>query len=94
MGEERQHILRCSGLVVIGWRDAQHQVFGAACETLEQVWPEMLAELSVVVRQVALLLGECDACDISQGLRQGQVAIVQRSRLAAEQAERAEGAGA
>lgn len=44
-------------LAVTDWDGEHHQVFWEACATLVQVWPEMLAELSTVVRQVALLDG-------------------------------------
>jgi hypothetical protein len=48
---------RVVDLAVTDWGDQHHQVFREACETLAQAWPEMLAELSAVVRQVALLDG-------------------------------------
>lgn len=48
---------RVVDLTVTDWADQHHQVFQEACETLAQAWPEMLVELSAVVRQVALLDG-------------------------------------
>jgi HEXXH motif-containing protein len=39
------------------WREDEQDVFCAAGCLLAQVWPQMLAEASVVVRQVALLVG-------------------------------------
>lgn len=57
MGQIPERPGRAVDLVVADWGDQHHQVFRAACETLGQAWPEMLAELSIVVRQVALLDG-------------------------------------
>ena len=42
---------------VVGWDSAQRDVFESAAALLRQSWPEMFAELSVVIRQVALLSG-------------------------------------
>lgn len=42
---------------VADWMDADRVVFGAAVGLLTEFWPEMLAELAVGIRQVALLRG-------------------------------------
>jgi HEXXH motif-containing protein len=39
------------------WREDEREVFCAAGCLLAEVWPQMLAEVSLVVRQVALLAG-------------------------------------
>ncbi len=57
VGQIPEHPDRVVDLAVTDWGGEHHQVFREACETLAQVWPEMLAELSTVVRQVALLNG-------------------------------------
>jgi HEXXH motif-containing protein len=57
VGQIPEHPDRAVALAVTDWDGEHRQIFRAACETLAQVWPEMLAELSTVVRQVALLDG-------------------------------------
>jgi HEXXH motif-containing protein len=42
---------------VADWTDSERTVFRAAARLLAQVWPQMLTELSVCIRQVALLRG-------------------------------------
>lgn len=42
---------------VAEWTKAEREVFCAAAALLDESWPEMLAELAVCVRQVALLRG-------------------------------------
>lgn len=44
-------------MTVADWQDEQRAVFCSAGCLLALVWPEMLAEMTVVVRQVALLQG-------------------------------------
>lgn len=44
-------------MTVVGWQDAQRAAFCEASCLLASVWPEMLAEMTTVVRQVALLQG-------------------------------------
>ncbi|MFE7313999.1 HEXXH motif-containing putative peptide modification protein [Streptomyces sp. NPDC057555] len=46
-----------AALTVAPWNARHHQAFDEADRLLGQVWPEMLAEISAVVRQVALLEG-------------------------------------
>jgi hypothetical protein len=57
MGQIPERPGRVVALAVTDWGDEYRQVFREACQTLAQAWPEMLAELSAVVRQVALLDG-------------------------------------
>jgi hypothetical protein len=48
---------RTVDLAVVGWDDGHRRVFERTRDMLAAVWPEMLAELSATVRQVALLKG-------------------------------------
>ncbi|MGH8899334.1 MAG: aKG-HExxH-type peptide beta-hydroxylase [Egibacteraceae bacterium] len=45
------------GMTVAGWRDEERATFCASGCLLASLWPEMLAEMAAVVRQVALLQG-------------------------------------
>ncbi|MFI6528430.1 aKG-HExxH-type peptide beta-hydroxylase [Streptomyces uncialis] len=42
---------------VTDWSAEQHEVFEEGCRVLQAAWPQMLAELRVTLRQVALLGG-------------------------------------
>lgn len=42
---------------VTGWLDGERAIFRTAADLLAQSWPPLLAELAVVIRQVALLRG-------------------------------------
>ena len=46
-----------AALQVGAWDDEDRAVFAAATDLLERTWPEMLAELRIVVVQIALLRG-------------------------------------
>src|SRR6218665_4062203 len=46
-----------AGMALTEWGEAQRQVFSATSRLLAAVWPEMLSELRLVIRQVALMEG-------------------------------------
>jgi HEXXH motif-containing protein len=57
-----RHAIRASGenahVAVVDWEEADRAAYCAACCMLARVWPQMLAEMAVLVRQLCLLDGD------------------------------------